>query len=52
MDQFRATSTDQINWYAQVWSNYAKCYVAIGASPAFTNPDQAIVWAFEWYNYQ
>jgi len=42
---YRAVSTDQAHWYAQVWSKYANSYVDIRNSPAFRDAASAIVWA-------
>ena len=46
---FRAVSTDLIHWYAQVWSEYAGCYVDIKSCKAFNSQDSAIVWAMHYW---
>ena len=37
-----------LRWRAQVWSDYAACYVTIAAGPEFETPEQAIRYGNTW----
>lgn len=35
-------------WVAEIYSNYAGCFVPINASPKFDSPLKAISWGLNW----
>lgn len=39
-----ATSVDEIEWTAKIYSKYEGCYVDVKSSPVFNTPEKAIAW--------